>query len=629
MKLAACFGSGIANHATVIRKMTHTQCLSDQQKDRTFKVSHGQIGCVIGSDRFSSIPMIREGPNGNLLMISGVPIYLHGSLDSILQKVVSSDYQTASNLLTSLDGAFVALFWESQEQKLVVVSDCLGMQPLHIVQRKGLFLLATELKAFPASGLIKIELDPAAWGAFISLGFNIGDHTQLAEVRRVEPATVMVYDPAKESLESSVYWSLPKPKPEMNLEDADIGEMLHILQREIKCYASHREHGTILLSGGFDSRLILALLKRLDIACEGLILKVPYKGFGNDGRYAEKIARRLGCPYQTVLPPKDYFSSPSYLRYLTIDEVSVQSLVGHMSIYVAEYIKPEMGAVWEGLGPGFAFAPAYPLTGGFSTYLRDRCRDKDSHQWQAVESVFSKSVSQAMYESFRDLLTKEIGRFTDDDFGTARFQMVNQMRYYLAINPVTVYAHTALPFTPALSKDLWNLAGSIPLSVTSDMKLYFKLLAEHLPEALSVPFCSGGKGLSHKAFAPGLAAEAKLASLVSSCRYHWRRMPAVPAVGTMLIRLGLAPQAQREFNPMLDAVVQNISLDHPDLNADAVHKLQKEEPPYSWPARLGRRTLFYWQAWRWIMEGHLTTNNAMTFLQEKLVQSAQGTSHET
>ena len=614
MKLAACFGSVVADHATIIRKMTHTQCLSDQQKDRTFKVSHGQIGCVIGSDRYSSISMLREGPNGNLLMISGVPIYLNGSLDSILQKIVASNYQAASNLLTSLDGAFVALFWDSQEQKLAVVSDCLGMQPLHIVHRKGLFLLATELKAFPASGLVKVEVDPAAWGAFISLGYNIGDRTQLAGVRRLEPATVMVYDPAKESLTSSVYWTLPEPRPEMKLEDVDIGEMLQILQREIECYASHREHGTILLSGGFDSRLILALLKRLDIDCEGLILKHPYKGFGNDGRYAEKIARQLGCPFETVLPPKDYFSSTSYLRYLAIEEVAVQSLVGHMSIYVAEYLKPEMGAVWEGLGPGFAFAPGDPLKRGLSTYLKDMCRDKDTHQWQAVQSVFSKSVGQAMYEGFRKLLKNEIGKFTDDDFGTKRFQMANQMRYWLAINPQTVYAHTALPFTPGLSKDLWNLAGSIPESVTSDMKLYFKLYADYLPEAQNVPFCSGGRGISHKAFTPVLDAEARLSSLYKSVRYHGKRLPRTPGLGLALKKLGLTPNVRSEYNPVIEEVIQRIPPDHPSLNADAVIKLQKDEPPYSWPSRLGRRTLFYWQIWQWVMEGKLTTGNAATFL---------------
>lgn len=616
MKLAACFGSDVTDHATIVRKMTQAQCLSEQQKGRTFQTGRGQVGCVIGSDRFSLIPLFREDLNGNLLMISGVPIYLHGSLDSILQEITASNYQKASGLLSLLDGAFVALFWDNQEQKLVVVTDCLGIQPLHIVHRKGQFLLATELKAFPASGLVDVELDPAAWGAFISLGFNIGDHTQLAGVKRVDPATVMVYDPATESLTSSNYWSLPKPRPEMKLEDVDIGEMLQILQREIECYASHHEHGTILLSGGFDSRLILTLLKRLDIACEGLILKHPYKGFGNDGRYAEKIARRLGCPFKTVHPPKDYFSSPSYLRYLTIDEVSVQSLVGHMVIYVAEYLKPEMGAVWEGLGPGFAFAPAYPLTGGFSTYLKDRCRDIDTQQWQAVQSVFSKPVWQAMYENFRELLINEISQFSDDDFGTARFQMANQMRYYLANNPATVYAHTALPFTPALSKDLWNLAGSIPLSVTSDMKLYFKLYADYLPEALNVPFCSGGRGISHKAFTPVLDAEARLSSLASSIRYHWKRLPRTPGLGPMLNKLGLTPNVRSEYNPLIEEVIQRIPPDHPSLNADSVLRLQKDEPPYSWPSRLCRRTLFYWQIWQCVMEGKLTAGNATTFLKQ-------------
>ncbi len=618
MKLAACFGSGVADHAAVVRKMVQAQCLSQQQEGRDFQAGPGQIGCVIGADRFSSIPLFREDPCGNLLMIAGVPIDLHGNLDATLEGIMAGDSRKASDVLSSLDGAFVAMFWDARNEQLLVVNDGLGIQPLHIVQREGLLLLATELKAFPASGLVDVELDPAAWGAFISLGFNIGEHTQLAGVKRMRPATAMVYDPATESLESSVYWSLPEPKPDMTLEDVDTGGMLDILRQELTCYASHHSRGTILLSGGFDSRLILTLLKRLDIDCRGMVLTVPEKGFGIDGKYAVRIAGKLGCPVERVYPPKGYYASPAYLRYLTIDEVSMPSLVVHMSTYVAECLRSEMQAVWEGLGPGFAFAPAYPHSGGFATYIKDRCRDRDTLQWQAALSVFSESVGQAMYETFRQLLTRETGRFPDDDFGTARFQMATQMRTWLATSPVTVYAHTVMPFTPALSKDLWNQAGSIPLSVTSNMKLYFKLLSDHLPEALSVPFCSGGKGRSHKAFAPRLAVEAKFASLVSSCRYHWRRLPRLPVVGPMLSTLGLAPDERREHNPVLDAVVQRISPDHPDLNADAVRQLQMERPPFSWPARLGRRTLFYWQAWRWIMEGQLATSNAMTFLNEKV-----------
>ncbi len=624
MKTAVCFGPSVEDHADIVRKMTQAQCLSELQGCKTFSVGNGAIGCVVASDRFSSIPLLREDPRGNVLMIAGVPIDLHGSLDSRLQDILTSDFHKASNSLRSLDGAFAAIFWDAGNQKLVIVTDSLGMQPLYIAERDGLLLLATELKAFPASGLIDVEMGLAGWGAFVSLGFNIADHTQLAGVKRLEPATVMVYGPAAGSLESSVYWSLPEPRREMKLEDVDTGEMLGIMRHEIECYASHCRSGTVLLSGGFDSRLILTLLRRLNIDCRALVLTHPEQGFGVDGKFAVRIARKLKCHnVERIFPSRDYYSSPSYLRYLVADEVAIPSMVLHMSTYLSEQIKPEMKAVWDGLGPGFAFAPGYPLPGGFATYLADRCKDRDSLHWQATLSVFSHPLGQAMYETFRQLLAREMGKYTDDDFGTARFQMANQMRGFLALSPLTVYANDALPFTPGLSKDLWDLAGSIPLSVTSHKKLYLRLFMQHLPEALSVPVCSGAKLLSHRAFTPGLWSRGRLNSLGAWCRYHWRRLPRLPVVGPTFSRSGLIPEAEKERNKLLDAVVLLIPPDHPDLDADTVRTLQKAGPPYSWPARLGRRMLFYWQAWRWIMEGRLTASNAEMFLQGEQTLGAQ------
>ena len=623
MKIAACFSTNSIDCQAAVEKMTGAMQLSEGQKCGSFTVPGGSIGYVTSSERFSSIPLLREAENGNVLMISGVPIDLHVPLDSRLQEILTSDFHKAQKSLHFLDGAFAALFWDAQNQKLVIVTDCLGIQPLYIAKRDGLLLLATELKAFSASGLVDVEMDPAGWGAFVSLGFNIADHTQLAGVKLVDSATILVYDPAAGSLESKTHWSWPEPKPEMKLADVDTVEMLRIMRCEIEGYASHCQSGTVLLSGGFDSRLILVLLNQAKIDCRALVVK--QMNSSAEAHFAARIAKRLNCRnIQRIDSSWDYYSTPSYLKYLLMNEVTTPSMRLYITPFVAEGIKPDMQAVWEGLGPGFAFAPSYPLSGGFATYLQDRCQDLDSLHWQIALSVFSHPLGQLMYDSFRQALEREMEKYPNNDFGTARFQMANQMRRFLAVAPLTVYANTVLPFTPGLSKSLWDLAGSIPLSVTSGKKLYFRLFREEFPEALSVPVCTGGTLLSQRSFTPGLWLRGNLDSLGHRCRYYWQRLPRLPVIGSTIGRLGLIAQAENERNELLDVVVRHIHPDHPDLNADTVCTLQKAEPPYSWTERLGRRMLFYWQTWRWIMENRLTTWNAETFLQEDGLQGRGG-----
>ncbi len=628
MKIAACFSTSSVDCWSAVEKMTGSMRLSEDQETGVFTVPGGAIGYVAGTERFSMIPLQKKALSGNVLLVSGVPIDLHDSLNGKLEKIVTADYRQAAVLLQTLDGAFAALFWDARNEKLVIVNDCLGIQPLNIFRKDDVLLLATELKAFPASGFVNAEMDPVGWGAFVSLGFNIGMRTQLAGVNLVDAATLMVLDAKTGSLDSKTYWSLPEPCPEMTLEDVDTAEMLRIMQREIECYTEHSRQGTVLLSGGFDSRLILALLKRLNIDCKAMTLEHPKFGFGIDGKTAMRIAKKLNCKdVSRVYPEKDYYSSPAYLRYLVMDEVTKPSMLLYMSTNVSAALRPEFKAVWEGLGPGFVFAPSYPVPGGFASYLKDRCKGRDTLHWQVVFSMFSPTMGKSMYDDFRQELDSEMGKYTDDDYCTARFQMANQMRRYLAPCPTSVYANTVLPFTPGLSKDLWNLAGQIPLSVTSDMKLYLHLFKQHLPEAFSVPVCSGGKLLSRKSFSPELWLREKYNSLGHTGRYYWHRLPRLPVVGPFAEKVGLVSLSDRDHNEMLDLVVQMVSPAHPDLNADAVRKLQLAVAPHSWETRLGRRMLFYWQTWRWIMEGRLTANNAESFLQQNSphnIVSSQG-----
>jgi hypothetical protein len=90
-------------------------------------------------------------------------------------------------------------------------------------------------------------------------------------------------------------------------------------------------------------------------------------------------------------------------------------------------------------------------------------------------------------------------------------------------------------------------------------------------------------------------------------------MPKLPGIGPAMGRLGMITQAESEHNALLDAVVQQIIPEHGDLNAETVRRFQQASPPYDWPTRLGRRMLFYWQTWRWVMEGRLTMESAETF----------------
>ncbi len=615
MKVAACFTKASVDCHDSVRKMVRAQKLYPGQHDASFAVSGGAVGYVTTGERFSSIPMVRQSSTGNVLLISGTPITMDGGLDGQLARLVEGDYLEAVEILKKFDGAFAAVFWDAQHKKLVIVTDILGLQPLYLARQKGRLLLASELKAFPAGGLVDVAMDPAGWGAFLGLSFNLGNRTQLAGVQWAEPATVMIYDSVSDTLDKSTYWTWPEPKRNITFNEIDTGQMLDIMRQEMEGYAAHGRDATILLSGGFDSRLILSLLHQARIDARALILSHREELLGLDGQLARRLARQMGVKHIEVIDsPDNFYSTSAYLRYLVMNEVAIPSLSLFIA-RVAEHVTSDRHAVWEGVGPGFGFAPAYPRPGGFEAYLQDRCLPKDSLHWQAASSVFSAGLSGNFYDRFQELLAQEIAQYPDDEFGVARFQMRNQMAHRLALNPLKVLANQVMPYTPAISKAFWDMAVGIPLEMTEKGKLYLELFRRHFPAALKLPICSGGKLLNAGSYHPSFWMRKQFCRLSSQSRYYYGRINNLPAVGPLLGKLGLSPERRTE-NLLVNRVIRAVRPDHPDLNADTIMRLKKEKPPYDWNTKLSRSMLFYWQIWRWIMQGDLNVENSDTFLTE-------------
>jgi hypothetical protein len=617
IKLAVCFVPEKGNAESVATAMAESMRLTDEQQCSTVMLGSGALACVKRSNADSSLSHLHRGLNGNLLAIAGVPIRLGGSLDACLKRTVEQGYKEAISGSTELDGAFVAVFWDAKARKLLVITDPLGLQPLYVARVNGAFLIASELKAFPASKLMAAKMDPAGWGAFFSFDFNIGVRTQLAGVLRVKAATILTYSPRKNQLESKSYWSYPEPNYEMKQKDVDIGHLLDVISCEIKQYMDHSAVNYLLLSGGFDSRLIMFLLKKNEYYCPAVIIDHKDEMFGLDGRLGIRVAKKFNKEdWRLVSTSPRFYESPAFLKYLVMGEVAVPCLNLFIS-QISQNLYPEMKAVWDGLCIGSAFKPAYPHLKTIDEYLTVRCRPMTSLHWEAAKLIFSETISEEMIEGFSKLLEQELGELPNDEFGVSKFQMDNRKRHCIALNPLKVYANHVLPFIPGASRVFWNTAGRIPRSLTLDGKMYWKIYSKFFPEAMSVAFCSGGAIYRTKKYTPILQLIRVGHKLKRYSRYFLYRGFKMENLSNLIYNKLSFHSAS---NALDDFVIQHINEEQSDLNADAVMKIKRMRPPFDWKTRIARHHLFYWQVWRWIMEGTLTTTNAEIFFQENPFQ---------
>jgi hypothetical protein len=563
-------------------------------------INNGAMGYIRTSDQFSSIPHFHQSPQGNILAISGVPLDMHGSLKQTLLSIASQDYQKAAKSLSALDGAFAAAFWDNVHHKLVIVMDFLGSQPLYKFTGNKSVLLATDLKGITSSGLLDLEIDPTGWGAFLSLGYFVGNRTALREVEIIEPGSITIYDPAKRTTSIQSYWKWDDPKRDIKLEDVDTGRLVDQLDQHVKASLEHNQQGALLLSGGFDSRLILCVLHRARIEPKVAIFEHPDEGNNADGRYALQVARQFKLGAELIKPEESFYSSDDYVNHLIMNEVTTPSL----SLFIARlaaHFKPEMQAIWEGVGPGNSLYPCTQTRGGFENYIQFTFPERDSIIWRAAASVFAPSLVEQMYEGVKECLDQESTKYPNDEYGVRYFIMLSRVRNRAAANPFKVYANTVLPFTPGLSKDFLNDVISIPFHLKYNLAVYLKIFRDHFPEAMKVPWCSGGMLIKPNG---------KMNPIHRLYMYITQiglleSVKKFPFAESVARKLGKQPRIGKE-NLLVRQTIALVNPEHSDLNADGIRTLQDKFSASDPVTRGARALLFYWQIWRWIINGQLT-----------------------
>lgn len=513
----------------------------------------------------SRIAPLRDGDN--LLLVLGTPLPAIESMPA--------NWQAAMQQLPQREGVFAALFWDAQAKKLVICTDVLGLQPLYWQRRPGEVVLSDKTTTFVGSA----DLD--GWGAFLALGYPLGADTLTSEVKRLDPATVWVLEQNGEISQQQPYWQFDSEAPAASTDEvaSALGQSVDLAIAAVP----DTEHG-ILLSGGYDSRLIAFLLHQRQVPMRATIVSHYDENLDADARFAKAIARHLQIPFRLQLPEQDFFSSPAYLDYLAASDGEIPSLYLFIS-QVGQFI--DAPVVWEGLLPGKTLKAS---EASFAAFWAANVKDFNQPQWRAAELVFGAEQAAAMWQAFTKRWQQEQAVFPDSGEGTARFNLAHRARNRVGPNPFKVYQQKATVLMPGMSRAYLQAAMSVPHSSKQQHQFYQQLFARHYPDALRFPIAHGSvvspmhsRSLADYGFLAALACHNRLS------RYpRWmKRLGLEPAAGFTRSRFldpsRLARQEALDLNPALMACIENGN----ELPEQAI------------------RLLFYWRCWQGVRQKNL------------------------
>jgi asparagine synthase (glutamine-hydrolysing) len=208
-------------------------------------------------------------------------------------------------------GMFAFAVLESDSGRLVLGRDRLGIKPLYLSQTPHRLRFASTLPALLTAGEVDTAIDPVALHHYLSFHSVVpAPRTILSGVEKLPPATVRTVHPGGQC-EDREYWRPVFSREGLgpSLDSADwSGAVLDALRLAVERRMVADVPVGILLSGGIDSSLVVALLA--EGGQQGLrTFSVGFEAAGGEPGdefvYSDQVAAHFSTDHQKIMVTSD------------------------------------------------------------------------------------------------------------------------------------------------------------------------------------------------------------------------------------------------------------------------------------------------------------------------------------
>nr|WP_145487400.1 MULTISPECIES: N-acetylglutaminylglutamine amidotransferase [Streptomyces] len=386
-------------------------------------------------------------------------------------------------------GMFAIALVEHRTGRLILIRDRLGIKPLYLARTAGRLRFASSLPALLAAGDVDTSLDPAALHQYLSWHATVAaPRTVLAGVRKLPPATVRVVEPDGTHRDHR-YWqpSYTRRPEHLGMDAAEWRDaVLDALRTAVQRRMVADVPVGVLLSGGLDSSLIVALLAdegQRDLATFSVGFEAEAGDEGDEFRYSDLVAREFATDHHQLLVPSRRVSTALDGAVAAMSEPMMSHDVVAFHL-LSEQVSRHVKVVQSGQGADEVFA-------GYHWYprLADAAREEEPERY--AETYFDRSHEDLAAVLRPEMLPEDdvCGRFVREHMAAPGAETALDAALRLD-------THVMLPDDPVTRVDNmtmdWGLEARVPFL---DHELV-ELAAACPPE---LKLADGGKGVLKEA----------------------------------------------------------------------------------------------------------------------------------
>ncbi len=274
--------------------------------------------------------------------------------------IVHGYKQWGDDVLNHLNGMFGLAIWDARRKRLVLARDPFGIKLIYYKIDGGRVWFGSEIRAVEAATNEKADVNPVSLNLFLRYRYTPSPYTMFKGIQKLASGTMLTFEDGTYSLRR---WYNYKPTPfsPMKSDAKAQEELAELYKQSVKRHLLSDVPVGLLLSGGVDSGLLLALMNLYGKSWRTYTVGYGSSFADDELTDAEETAARFSSQHSAVLLDRKTFEEALPGIVACVEEPIASSSIVPM-YFVCQRARHDVKVALVGQGPDELF-------GGYRRHL--------------------------------------------------------------------------------------------------------------------------------------------------------------------------------------------------------------------------------------------------------------------
>ena len=268
--------------------------------------------------------------------------------------------QWGPDVLTHLNGMFGLAIWDEKKKRLILARDRMGIKIVYYKIENGLLYFGSEIRAILAGLDKRPDINPAAINLFLRYRYAPAPNTIYKGIHKLAAGTCLIVENGAADVKR--WWNYkPQPFDPIPKEAEVKEELLELYRQAVKSHLLSDVPLGILLSGGVDSSMLLALMNEFGENWKSFTVGYGKSFVDDELEDAKETADIFNSPHYSIKINQEHFEETLSKIIACVEEPIASSSIVPM-YHLCQKARQGVKVALIGQGPDELF-------GGYSRHL--------------------------------------------------------------------------------------------------------------------------------------------------------------------------------------------------------------------------------------------------------------------